>query len=609
MTHHITRLDHYLKRYNETGNRLTSWRLIVFFGGLGVVFFAFSAGNLAGGAAFLIWLVGFSVLVRQHQRVRVTISQFEAARHIHRQQIARMSLDWSTLPAAEAEAPPDHPYARDIDITGDYGVHRLLDTAVSHGGSTRLLDWLLEAPATPDVERVRQRQGLIQEIIPMRAFRERLHIAALLATNRLESRRWRGDQLVKWLRSHAGRQIVPAGMVLLLGVLAATNITLLVMANAGILPPIWIATFVIYLLLSGLQWSRLGGMFNEAMRLQDELSRLRAVLTHLERFPYRPGSPLAALCAPLTREQADHADDRPPSQQLRRIGIIVTAASLQRNPVVWIMLNLFVPWDVFFAHLLGRSQQSLARQMPQWLDTWYTVEASNALAEFAYLNPHYTFPSLTTQPTLRGVQLGHPLIRHEDRVCNDFMLDGTGQVVLVTGSNMSGKSSFLRTLGVNLTLAYAGSVVAADELEVGLFRLFSCIRVTDSVVDGISYFYAEVRRLRALLDALKADHPLPLFFLIDEIFRGTNNRERLIGSQSYITALAGDNGLGLIATHDLELVRLEETIPQITNYHFKEHVEDGRMVFDYRLRPGPSPTTNALRIMALEGLPVDEHPL
>jgi DNA mismatch repair ATPase MutS len=137
-----------------------------------------------------------------------------------------------------------------------------------------------------------------------------------------------------------------------------------------------------------------------------------------------------------------------------------------------------------------------------------------------------------------------------------------------------------------------------------LFRLFTCIKVSDSVIDGVSYFYAEVKRLKALLDALQQPDDLPLFFLIDEIFRGTNNRERQIGSQSYLQALTQYNGCGLLTTHDLELIHLADTNPRITNYHFRETIQDGRMVFDYRLRPGGSPTTNALKIMMLAGLPL-----
>ena len=166
--------------------------------------------------------------------------------------------------------------------------------------------------------------------------------------------------------------------------------------------------------------------------------------------------------------------------------------------------------------------------------------------------------------------------------------------------NRGFQRTFLRTVGVNLVLARIGAVVCAESLSSDLFRLFSCIQISDSLVEGYSYFYAEVRRLKSLLDALGADDPLPLFFLIDEIFKGTNNRERLEGSRAYITSLIGQHGLGLVTTHDLELA----SIGGLINYHFSDSVDSGELTFDYRLRSGVSPTTNALRIMALAGLPV-----
>jgi DNA mismatch repair ATPase MutS len=202
-------------------------------------------------------------------------------------------------------------------------------------------------------------------------------------------------------------------------------------------------------------------------------------------------------------------------------------------------------------------------------------------------------------------ELGHPLLNPASKVCNDFELDHDRRIVILTGSNMAGKSTFLRTVGVNLVLAYAGAPVNAKSLRTSLFRIFTCIKVSDSVQDGLSYFYAEVKRLQALLAATEVDDPLPVLFLIDEIFRGTNSRERLIGSRSYIRTLAQGTPVGLVATHDLELIKLGDEIDGVVNQHFREEVREGRMVFDYRLRPGPCPTTNALTIMRLEGLPVE----
>jgi len=170
---------------------------------------------------------------------------------------------------------------------------------------------------------------------------------------------------------------------------------------------------------------------------------------------------------------------------------------------------------------------------------------------------------------------------------------------------MAGKSSFLRTIGVNLVLAYAGGPTVAQTFSASWLRLFATIRVADSLSDGFSFFYAEVRRLSQLLTALRDDGERPLLFLIDEIFRGTNNRERLIGSRAYIQALTQASGLGAIATHDLELVQLAEETDKLVNVHFRDDVVNGRMAFDYKLHSGPCPTTNALKIMELAGLPID----
>jgi len=243
---------------------------------------------------------------------------------------------------------------------------------------------------------------------------------------------------------------------------------------------------------------------------------------------------------------------------------------------------------------------------------WFELEALNSLASFAYLNPEYILPEIVscenqedTNIPFRAGGLGHPLIPEEQKVVNDFAMNKLGEIDIITGSNMSGKSTFLETLGINLCLAYAGGPVNASLFKTHLFRVFTCIKISDSVTEGYSYFYAEVRRLRALLTAVEAGDKMPLYFLIDEIFRGTNNRERLIGSEAYIAALVGRNCLGVIATHDLELVKLANRFSEIRNYHFKEDVIDGQMIFNYILREGPSPTTNALKIMQMEGLPID----
>ncbi|PKO05120.1 MAG: hypothetical protein CVU41_13865 [Chloroflexi bacterium HGW-Chloroflexi-3] len=266
-----------------------------------------------------------------------------------------------------------------------------------------------------------------------------------------------------------------------------------------------------------------------------------------------------------------------------------------------------MPWDIFFAYLLDGFKHQLQQHLPVWLNVWYHAEGLTSLANFAYLNPEYQFPVLqdsinNTVFTAQG--MGHPLIVKSEKVVNEFSFAELGEVALISGSNMSGKSTFLRTLGVNLTLAYAGTVVNASQMQLSILRLITCIQVSDSLKDGFSYFYAEVRRLRKLLSWLEESESMAVFYLIDEIFQGTNHEERRIGSLAYLKALVNANGVGAISTHDIELSKLAEVELRIHNFNFQDFVVEGKMSFDYRLRPGPSPTTNALKIMAIEGLPV-----
>jgi DNA mismatch repair ATPase MutS len=205
--------------------------------------------------------------------------------------------------------------------------------------------------------------------------------------------------------------------------------------------------------------------------------------------------------------------------------------------------------------------------------------------------------------------LGHPLIDPENKVTNHYSLGKIGDITLITGSNMAGKSTFLKTVGINLILAYAGGPVNADAFATRFFRIHTCINVGDSLSDGVSSFYAEVKRLKEILDQIGQPNPTPVLFFIDEILRGTNNRERLIGSTALIRSLSQTRSAGLITTHDLELTSLRAEYDGIFNYHFTETLRDGKMYFLYQLQDGPCPTTNALEIMRLEGLPISSSTL
>ena len=291
---------------------------------------------------------------------------------------------------------------------------------------------------------------------------------------------------------------------------------------------------------------------------------------------------------------------------MRHIARIFHGISVKAHPLIHLALNALCPWDLFFTFRLRQFQERVCTRLPVWLDRLAEVEAAAALATFAYLHPDYVWPTPASSVGVRSERLGHPLIPPTTRVSNDITLEGVGTIQLITGSNMSGKSTFLRTVGINVCLAQAGAPVCAQTFIWSWSRLACCIRVNDSLDAGLSFFYAEVKRLKTILHATSDHDSPPVLFLIDEIFKGTNNRERLIGSRSYIKALSAGHGYGFVSTHDLELTDLEKEVPSLVNAHFQETVSNGALAFDYRLRPGPCPTTNALRIMELEGLPVPQ---
>lgn len=597
------RLTQQLQTFVNRSRNLSRARFWTFLIGIAATIAAF---NWLG--ATIGWLVAiaafgmFIILVAMHRGINTGITRRRLWLRIKQTQIARIQLDWGRIPApAQLQPNPKHPFESDLDLVGERSLHHLINTATSVEGSNRLHEWFTNTQ--PEQQVILERQQLVRELGKLPIFRAKLILYSAITRGSI-GKQWDGKALMEWLQSgqHNASLRTP---LLILAWLSAANITLIILYNTGIIPPLWAITMIAYVAISILHITRIGSLFGEAMNLSEQLRSLKTIFRYLETYHYGRYPRLQALCQPFLQ-----ADEKP-STHLRRITRLTSAASLQGTQILWLFVNLIVPWDIFFAYQLDRAKAGLLRVLPMWLDVWFELETLSSLANFADLNRDYVFPELVATPkqdsvVLQGNGLGHPLLAAEQKVTNDFAIQKLGDVIIITGSNMAGKSSFLRTLGVNICLANAGSVVNASRMELPVFRLFTCIKVSDSVTDGISYFYAEVKRLKALLLELEKADKRPLFFLIDEIFRGTNNRERLIGSRAYVRALTAKNGMGVVSTHDLELVTLAESISQISNYHFEESIQDGRMVFDYLLRPGPSPTTNALKIMALEGLPLDD---
>ena len=592
----IRRLGSHLRGLEARHRRFSWYRLMLFAGTLILAFsVAVWSSSAAGLLVLVVGLTAFGVLAFFHRRIEQAYRRHAVWSRIKAEQQARATLDWNLIPAGSPPAEPaSHPFASDLDLVGPRSVHELLNIAVSADGSRLLENWLTVPEPDPAV--FLDRQGTVRELVPLARFRDKLLLALRMHTGgRLD-----GEKLRKWLQSHS--ELVPPVILIAASVLVACNYLLIVASAEGWLThPYWelslAAYFAFYLARSRQLWP----VLYSAVSVDDQLSNLGRVLAFLETYPCGCHHRLADLCA-LFRNPKSR-----PSRQIRRVKLLTLLAGLRMNPIVGVILNLLLPWDFLVVHLLAARKMELTAIVPAWLDRCSELEALLSLSNLGYLNPNYSFPEIKEREgrNFEAVEIGHPLIEPGVRVCNDFSLGNT-QVIVLTGSNMSGKSTFIKTLGVNLALAQAGGPVCASRLTVYSCRIFACIRLVDSVQDHVSTFYAEVRRLRQLLNALGQPSGFPLFFLIDEIFRGTNNRERLLGSQAFLEALLGKNGAGVITTHDLDLAHSADRLAGVRNHHFREEIVGDRMVFDYRLRAGICPTTNALKIMQMEGLPVPE---
>lgn len=604
----IERLTKRLRPLEDAGRRISVLRLVIVLVAvpaavLAAIFLNGTAAWLVVAFSFLIFLV----VVLFHRRLERWIETLSLWRALKMDQRARLTLDWEGLPPPrpiELISDGSKNLARDLDLTGYRSLHQLLDVTISRRGTQLLAEWLTQT--RPDTAALTARQNIVRELRTRTRFRERFRLIYHLVLKReLE-----GDNLLAWLRTDFAsarlRRALPIAIVLV-----AVNVTLFVLWQFFRFPPVWLLTTVAYAAFYYWHQKALENVLSTVVRVNAELEKFRAVVLYLERASYANAPHLAELCASFqgahagARASAEGSVSSPPSSELRRVQWITAAVGLRTNPLSSVILNVVLPWDFLFAFLADRERTRIAETLPEWVRVVHELDALIALANVAAANPDATFPEIRAGeiPVLSAQKLAHPLLPAKTRVANNIEIYALGELDILTGSNMSGKSTFLKTIGVNFCLAYAGAPVLASHWRARPFRLHTCIRITDSIVDGFSYFYAEVKCLKSLLLELNAEEELPLFYLIDEIFRGTNNRERLIGSRAYIQALLGARGVGLIATHDLELAHLADENPNAHNYHFRDEVRDGLLIFDYQLREGSCPTTNALRIMELEGLP------
>lgn len=592
-----SRLSEWSRRadaHERAHRRMGTWRFL-FVVGLVALAAVFAQTRAGLGLALTILLFGIFLTGLLHDRILKARDRARRAMDFYQSGLDRLDGTWAQKSITGSEAvhgreflDPHHPFASDLDLFGAGSLFALLNTAQTQSGRATLAAWLLE-PAAP--EEIRARQQAVDELRPKLDLRERLGLVAA------EAQGWiRTEALVRWasqprvLRSNFVRGAAFC--------LPLASVAFYLSEQWALLAVSLVAQFA----LAGIYRRPVQQVVRDAGVAPSDLKWLAEVLRQMENEPFQSER--------LRRMETEgRLDGLSASEAIERLGKLYGWMESGVN-LLFVAICKFFLWETQFAFAIEAWRARFGSKVEVWLRRLAEFEALSSLASYAYEHPTDFFPELLPVGEYARVEaegLGHPLIPEFRCVRNDLALGRASRLLMISGSNMSGKSTWLRTIGVNLVLASAGAPVRARKFCMTPVRVGASIRTTDSLQEGISRFYAEIKRLGAIVKL--AGEGTPLVFLLDEILSGTNSHDRRIGASCVALSLVQRGAVGLMTTHDLALTRIvEELKPPGENFHFEDQLRDGRMSFDYRLRSGVVEKSNAIELMRSVGLDVSGRP-
>ncbi len=575
-------------RLQKLSDRLSMARLAAFAGGLVLFAVLLSFSVIASIVTLAVALVLFAWLVIKYETTEKRRKRYLHLAEINRLELKCLEGDFSGFKSGEEYAERDHPYSYDLDIFGKASLFQYMCRTTSKPASDRLAEYLNQPAALEDIL---LRQKAVAELQPLTEWRQELMTLGYLNAGAGND----PAPLMQWLKSEdtflkTAREKILTGCFSLLAMAAVT--ATIAGLPAAILAPVFGVNFIFYFT----RFRKISKLQEQVSRSSDLLKAYSAIIRLIEGRSFT--SPL------LQKLQSAFTDEIAASDRIRQLSKLVGRLDYRLNVLVSAPLNLLFFTDIHFCLALEQWKREHASRIPGWFTAMAEFEALASMANMTFNNPGWVYPQVTEDYfVFRAEEMGHPLIPAGRRISNSFTTEGAGRAIIVTGSNMSGKSTFLRTCGVNAVLAFAGAPVCASAFTVSLVRLHSSMRISDSLDENISSFYAELRRLRAIISGAESDPRA--FLLLDEILRGTNSDDRYTGSVALIKQLTGYGAVAMVATHDLRLAGLEKELPQsIGNYHFDVKVNDEELFFDYRLTPGICSSFNASLLMKKMGIKV-----
>lgn len=563
--------------------RLAIIRVGLFLATIILFYFATGWGIAAVAIVIVAGIAVFLFTVRQYLSLQKQLRHDENLVAINNNELKTLAGDFSMFGSGEAFNDPDHPFTSDLDIFGEQSIFQYFNRSATSMGQHRLAQWMQKPLA--DAGSIERRQEAVAEMTANPGFRQEFlatgYLDKELATDK--------DDLLSWINEPAAFSHWKFRFFLVF--IPILTFTILFLAIFSVIAPAWILLYLaVPFGITGTYLKTINSKYGKLSRKSVLVKKYSVLLSLLEK---------EAFSSPMMVELKKRLDSNQglPSSATRKLSAILDAFENRNNMLMGFVLNFLFMWDMLQVVRTERWQAMYRDDLPRWLDVLAETDATCSFANFHFNHPGSVFPGIRENgPLLEAKALGHPLVPVGQRVDNPASIPGWKHFTIITGANMAGKSTYLRTVGVNLVLAMAGSAVIAEEMSFQAASLVTSIRTRDSLQKSESYFYAELKRLKYIIGRLEEGDKL--IILLDEILKGTNSRDKQSGSIALLTKLMRFNASGLVATHDLALGEMEQQYPEhIVNKSFEVVIENDLLVFDYKLKDGIARQMNATFLM------------
>ncbi|MCY6957501.1 MutS family DNA mismatch repair protein [Clostridium brassicae] len=590
---YINRLKTYknlIEQKNKSISIIGYLRLFTAIIGLGVTFYTlYIKSCYISLGVFILQLAIFVYLVIQHDKEFKKRRHSIALKDINEKAINKLNGGWKKFEDDGSEFKDEkHNYSNDLDIFGKGSLFQWINSSKTFMGKEKLKNRLLN-PLKTHLD-ISMTQQSLKELSMDLDWRQQFEAEGMIISNKSINPK----NLYEWAKDR-NELYSKFWLVLLVRLLPATTIILIILSlvtsliNFSVLRLMFIVQFSILFIGS----KKRNETFDSIYKYKESVNVYFKLLTLIMKKNFKSDY-LKHIKNNLVVSENECAVD-----SIKRLSTIYNKVS-NRNNLLFIIVNILFLWDYQCIIEFEKWRINSGKNLEKWLDVIGEFEALNSISNIIYDNPQWSMPSISDGDFIvKATKLGHPLLG-DNRVHNNITINNKKNILIITGSNMSGKSTFLRTIGINLILSYIGAPVCAKQFECSLMKIFTCMRTSDNLENNISSFYAEIIRIKMIVEGVKGDEKV--FFLLDELFKGTNSIDRHDGAKALIKQLGDEGASGLISTHDLELCDLEHEYPKIKNYHFQEYYSNNELKFDYKIREGVSTTRNALHLIKLAGI-------